>query len=214
MFHAKLSGRRRYNASVVSLTEAQNVFVFVLAAGEASRFGSAKQLAPIDGDTLVGHALDVASQCGGERTVLVVGHEWREVRDACRHAPGFLIVNERFTEGLGASIAAATRAIAHAASGIIVTLADQPLVTAAHLNTLRDRWSGSDREIVATAFGDAIGPPALFPRACFDDLASLSSDAGGRQLFDDDRFTLRTVRFEDAAVDIDTRDDLASLRDR
>jgi CTP:molybdopterin cytidylyltransferase MocA len=45
-------------------------------------------------------------------------------------------------------------------------------------------------------------------------LQALRGDAGGKHLFDDPRFELRTVAFEPAAVDIDTEEDLeiASLR--
>ena len=44
----------------------------------------------------------------------------------------------------------------------------------------------------------------MFPRACFNDLATLQGEAGGRHLLSDERFTVRKIGFEPASVDIDT----------
>jgi CTP:molybdopterin cytidylyltransferase MocA len=87
-------------------------------------------------------------------------------------------------------------------------LADQPLITAGHLRALIDNWSGADDEIVATSFAESVGPPVLFPRACFDDIAMLEGDSGGKQLLHDERFRLATIQFEAAALDVDTPEDL------
>ncbi len=120
-------------------------------------------------------------------------------------------MNDFYQRGLGSSIACATRSVRHTAQAVIVILADQPLVTADHLRNLRDNWSGSDEEIVATRFGDTAGAPVLFPGSCFDDLAALKRDKGGQHLLDDERFTVRNIVFEPASVDIDTRADLDRL---
>ena len=91
-------------------------------------------------------------------------------------------------------------------------LCDQPLVTAQHLRSLLEKWSGDEREIVATAFADTIGPPVLFSRGVFADLLELKGDRGARALLEDSRFNLLSVRFDDAAVDIDTLNDLDALQ--
>ncbi len=187
------------------------VFAVVLAAGSSSRFGSTKQLAEINGTPLVQQALNLAIEVCGDKTVLVVGHDWKAVTEACGPSPGFLIVNDHYADGLGTSIAQAVRSIQHQARAVIVLLTDQALVTAAHVQALHDAWSGADDEIVATAFSKTAGPPVLFPRACFADLAILHGDAGGRHLLDDKRFRVKKIVFESAAVDIDPPEDLANL---
>ena len=189
----------------------KSVFAVVLAAGAASRFGSSKQLAEINGVALVRHTLDSAVAACGANTALVVGYDWQAVSAVCTTSPGFLIVNDNYSAGLGTSVAQAVRSIRHAADAIIVMLADQVLVTAEHVQAITAAWCGADNEIVATAFGETIGPPTLFPRACFDELAALQGDAGGRHLLFDDRFTVRKIVFEPAAVDIDTPEDLTNL---
>ncbi len=193
---------------MVTNKSAPGIFAVVLAAGSGSRFGSTKQLAEVDGIPLVRRAISVAAEVCTERTALVVGHEWKSVSDACAPLPGFLIVNEKHTDGLGTSIAAAVRSVQHAARAVVVLLADQAMISAEHIQALCDAWSGADDEIVATQYADAVGTPVLFPRGCFEDLVMLQGDAGGRHLLSDDRFHVTKIVFEPAAVDIDTRADL------
>jgi len=189
----------------------KSVFAIVLAAGSASRFGSAKQLAMLNGMPLVGYASRLATQTCGSRSVLVAGHQWRAVADACTPWAGYLVVNELHQHGIGSSLAIAVRAIRHAADAVVVMLADQPLISAAHVNKLIAAWSGDEHEIIASAYAGTRGAPALFARGCFPRLESLCADQGARSLFDEPGFKLRAVECEAAAVDIDTIADLTRL---
>lgn len=187
------------------------VFAVVLAAGSAKRFGATKQLEPVGGQPLVRRAADLAHEMCGNHTVLVVGHDWRAVAAAARGDGGYIVRNERHEDGLGTSISLAVRCVAHAASAILLLLADQPLITAQHLAALCDAWSGADDEIIATAFAGTMGPPVLFPRATFAELAGLKGDQGAQRLLRDGRYRTRTIVFEPAATDVDTQDDLTRL---
>ncbi len=187
------------------------VFAVVLAAGSAKRFGTTKQLESFGGKPLVRRATDLACEMCGDHTVLVVGHDWRAVTAAARDESGYLVHNERHADGFGTSISLAVRCVAHAASAILLLLADQPLITPQHLASLCDAWSGADDEIIATAFAGTSGPPVLFPRAMFAELARLEGDQGAQHLLRDDRYRTRTVIFEPAATDVDTQDDLKQL---
>lgn len=189
----------------------QTVFAVVLAAGSSSRFGATKQTVTLNDVPLVRRAHDMAARVCDDLVVTVIGHDASSVLGAMNANSGFVIVNEDYGQGLGSSIAAAARACRPRADALLLLLADQALVTAEHLFALLNNWSGSDTEIVATAYSDTQGPPVLFPRATFDDLCQLSGDTGARALFQDDRFRLKTVRFEPAAIDIDTPADLARI---
>ncbi len=190
------------------------VFAVVLAAGRSSRFGVTKQTATLNDVPLVRIALDTATRACDDLVVTVIGHDSASVLGAMNANSGFVVVNEDYVQGLGSSIAAAARACRPGADALLVLLADQALVTAEHLFALLDSWSGADNEIVATAYDNTHGPPALFPRATFDDLCQLSGDTGARALFQDCRFDLKTVRFEAAAIDIDSPTDLAALTEK
>lgn len=187
------------------------IFAVVLAAGRSSRFGQSKQRIEIGGVPLVRRAVRTAATVCGDRVMTVVGHDAASVLRAINANSGFLVVNDDYDAGIGGSIAVAARACRPCASALLLMLADQPLVTAQHLRALIKAWTGSEKGIVATAFDDAQGPPVLLPRGTFHDLCRLTGDKGARALFRDARFSLKSVRFEPAAVDIDTPDDLAAL---
>jgi len=161
--------------------------------------------------SLLERAEATASEVCGGRVITVLGHDHGTVFKAMNASSGFVVVNEDYRAGLGTSIAAAVRACRGAADAIIVLLADQPLVTAAHLQDLVASWSGSGNEIVASSYSGTRGPPVLFPRLAITAMTSLSGDEGARSLLNDDRFRVKTVRFEPGAFDIDTREDLDSL---
>lgn len=189
----------------------RKIFAAILAAGGASRFGSTKQAAKLEGIPLVRKAIETAADICGDRVVTVIGHGAETVLAAVAATPGFIVVNEHYEKGLGTSIAVAARTCRKYADAILLLLADQPLITAEHLQALIDNWSGVDDEIVATAFANTMGPPVLFPSGSFSALTALTGDQGAREILRDSRFSIKTVGFEAAAVDIDTPADLASL---
>ena len=85
------------------------------------------------------------------------------------------------------------------------------MITQQHVESLIDRWSGDPNEIVATSYAETVGAPTLFPAGCFDALLALRGDQGGRAILDDPLFAVREIAFEDAAVDVDTVEDLARI---
>lgn len=189
----------------------KRVYAVVLAAGSASRYGSTKQLATLGGETLVYRAARLARGLCGERSLLVVGHEGSEVHRAARGQCQFLAVNERFSEGLASSLSLAARVLDGAADAIVLLLADQPRVSLEHLEALVERWDGASRSVVATAYGTALGAPALLPVGLFPDIAELTGDRGARALFDAPDVEVRSVACEAAALDVDTPQDLEAL---
>src|SRR5690606_37739529 len=127
---------------------------------------------------------------------------WREVCRACAPLPGFFVRNEDWRSGIGGSIALGTRAVRQAADAVLVVLADQPLVTPAHLEALAARWRAAPDALVATGFAGLAGPPALFPAACFGELGELRGDRGARSVLAAAGRRVVTVPFEPAAVDV------------
>ena len=188
-----------------------SIFAIVLAAGSATRFGSSKQLAEWNGEKLVQRAVAVATHSCGPRTILVVGHEWNAIQSVCRPFSGYFVLNENYQAGMGTSLAQAVRSIRHVASAVIVLLADQPKISVEHVAALIERWSGDEREIIASSYANTSGVPALFASASFDKLCALAGDQGARKLLDDQAFKVCHLEFEDAATDIDTVADLTRL---
>lgn len=187
------------------------VFAIVLAAGASTRFGRTKQLELFEGMPLVAGAVRKAEAVCGARTVLVTGKDWQQVADACRPLNGFFLINDDYEQGISSSIVCGVRAVAESAGAILLMLADLPLVTGKHLAMLVQRWRESPNSIVASAFEDALGPPAVFPRSDFDALLRLEGDRGARPVIDANSERVTAVSCEEAAFDIDRPEDLAGI---
>ncbi len=188
-----------------------SVFALVLAAGESSRFGATKQLAEYDGATLVGRAVRLAEDVCGDRTILVVGSDWKRVLAACGPLRGFFVRNDNYKSGMASSIACGVNSVAHSADAVLLLMADQPLLTVEHLSALINEWLEAPNEIVISEYSGVKGPPVVFPAHCFDSLMKLEGDQGARSILTDTKYPVRALAFEAAAVDIDTPGDLAKV---
>lgn len=186
----------------------KSVFAVVLAAGQSSRFGKTKQLENYQGVPLVSRSVRLGEAVCGPNTVLVAGNDWQRVTDICAPLSGFFVVNPRFAEGLAGSIECGIRSVAEVADAVMLLLADQPLITSAHLQMLLDTWQSSRESIVASAYAGTTGPPVIFPRRDFADLMRLSGDRGARSMLDANRERVKVIVFEPAALDIDRQSDL------
>lgn len=186
------------------------IYAVILAAGTSSRFGSTKQLAELAGVSMIRRAANVSSEACGDRVILITGADWRNVARSAAPACQYFAFNELFADGIGSSIALGASLCAQRADAMLLVLADQPLLTSAHLKNLMNTWSRADNEIVASAYAGVIGPPVLFPRLAFPLLRELKEDTGARALFQDPSFRTVAVPFEDGAVDIDTVADFQS----
>ncbi len=143
--------------------------------------------------------------------MLVTGFESAAVARAADGLCEFMAVNERYSDGMGTSLALASRCLRDSASAMLLILADQPRIDATHLASLLATWSGDPNEIVATAYDGIVGAPAVLPRGTFAALEALDGDRGARAVFDDPAFTVRSIPNVDAAIDVDTPEDLERL---
>jgi len=187
------------------------LFAVLLAAGASTRYGAVKQLAAYRGQPLVAHAMREAEAVCAERTLLVTGYEGAAVYRAAAPLSGFRVHNDHFADGLAASIACAVRAVSGAADGVLLMLADQPLVDRRHLAALARRWHAAPQHYVASAYAGHPGVPAIFPAAAFAELRTLRGDSGARRLLREAGARLSNVSCEAAAVDVDRPADLAAL---
>lgn len=183
----------------------------VLAAGTSSRFGASKLIQSFRGKPLLQPALLAAQlACPGQVT-LVVGHDGDSITAAAGNRYDNVVVNENYEDGLGSSIAKGVLNSRDSADAIFIILADQPLLTAEHLKSMVERWSGHSNEIVASTFGGTDCPPILFPKQAFDQLEALSGDSGAKHLLRDKRYRIRRVESSALRYDVDTEQDLLQL---
>jgi CTP:molybdopterin cytidylyltransferase MocA len=101
----------------------------VLAAGEASRFGGAKQLAPLDGRPMLEHVLETMAAVCDELT-LVLGARAAEIAAAVQLHGATPVVCDDWREGTWASVRCGLRHVGPEAEEIVIALGDQPTLTA------------------------------------------------------------------------------------
>lgn len=182
------------------------VGAIILAAGQATRFGAAKQLLEIDGQTLIDRICRVADNAGCDPVLRVLGSRAAEILEN-PEIPGVeTLVHEKWDAGMGSSLAAGTRRLMEIASGcdaVFILLADQPLVSAELLQRMRARWETGSPMILCD-YGESTGPPALFDKRYFPQLMELQGDRGAKALAANDPGALSLIAFPDGAWDIDS----------
>lgn len=183
----------------------------LLAAGGSSRLGRAKQLLCYRGETLVARAARLLRALTPTVTV-VTGARGSEVAAAVAALDVSVCHNARWRQGVGASIALATRRFEPATSAALVMLCDQYRLEAPDLEALVTAWRSAPECITASRYGAHFGPPVIFPARCFARLARLRGDQGARQLLVEERAQVQGVELPNAAVDLDDAADLERLR--
>ncbi len=187
--------------------------VIVLAAGASSRFGSPKQLVRIQGRPLLHRAVANALELAGHAVIVVLGAHAADLSPLLRHAPASIVVNRGWAEGIASSIRAGVQMLPASCDGVLLTLADQAAVTVDDLRRLAAAWRREPRQIVAARYDATLGVPAIFPRADFPSLASLRGDRGARDILRRSRDRVIGVEIANAALDIDTPEDLLRVSD-
>lgn len=185
--------------------------VIVLAAGEAKRFGSPKQLVRINGRPLLHAVIGRGVAVGGHAVIVVLGAYAAELAPLLRHTPATVVINRQWQEGMGSSLRTGIAALPGTAEAALILLADQASVTAEDLKRLVGSWRRQPTQIVAAQYGSTVGAPAIFPRWCFSELGGLRGDQGARVLLRRHADRLVRVPMASAAVDIDTPEDLLMI---
>ena len=186
----------------------------VLAAGGASRFGSAKQLAELDGVPLLQHAVDAMLAVPAiDPVVVVLGADAPRVREAVDFGDASVAVCDDWQSGMAASLRCGVEAVGDC-DWVIVTLGDQPRVTPQVIAAAIDHAVSAPigTAAVRATYAGVPGHPVALGRAILPHVAELRGDVGARELLGS-----ATVRAFEAArlcdpADVDTPDDLEALR--
>lgn len=181
--------------------------IALLAAGKASRFGGGKLDADLRGKRLGQYALDAALALD-QGPVLVVAGDPVPAFAVEADAVVELLRNPHAAEGLGTSVALATRhAEAQGCIALLLLAADMPLVTEHTLRRLVDACAPGVPSAVRHTDGHP-GVPACFPREWFEALQDLSGDKGAGSLLRRAN-SMRVIAVSDRELaDVDRPEDL------
>ncbi|HET9375480.1 MAG TPA: nucleotidyltransferase family protein [Chthoniobacterales bacterium] len=153
----------------------------VLAAGMSSRMGQNKLLMVFKGKPLIARAVDTLLASEIDEVIVVLGKEADMVREKLHGRKVRLIENPDFREGLSSSVRVGVTAVSRQADGIMVYLADQPLLEPADVNRILGAFAHAKeagKSIVVPFFDKQRGNPVLLDSSYRDAILGVVGDVG------------------------------------
>jgi len=164
-----------------------------------------KQLLPWKNTTLLGHAIQQANSIS-DSICVVLGAEAAIIQKTLPKTVE-TIINPDWENGMGSSIAAGVAYFQEKAihpDGLLIMLVDQPLLDHDYLKKLCQGFNKEKCKIVATAYGERFGVPAIFDSSLFSELCKLNQDFGAKHIIAKYKNEVVSVYPNGREVDIDT----------
>ena len=192
------------------------VAAVVLAAGAASRFGSPKALARLEGRPILEHVLDAVREAGIGEVIVVLGTNADEIEEGIDWLDEQLVRNPD-PRHLSSSLQVGIDAVAaidppiHAA---VIVLGDQPRTRPEVIRALLAAARSGDRPVVVPRYADGGGAnPVVLMADAFELVDDATGDHGLGPVLASDPDLVIEVPVTGSNPDIDTPDDLARLED-
>lgn len=177
--------------------------------------GTPKQLLKWGNTTLLGNAIETALKLSVKEMIVVLGANYNAIKKELGHYPITILNNEDWQKGLGKSLAFGVEYITSSkqkVDGILVTLADQPLINAEFLNKLIDEFNKKEHPIIATSYKNKkYGVPVIFDKIYFEELLALNDDYGAKHLLKKNKSLAKILIPELENLDLDLKADYESL---
>jgi len=186
----------------------------VLAAGEARRCGSMKQLLEMNGESLVHRSVRIALESGLNPVAVVVGANDDLVAASVADLPVAIVRNDQWRLGPGTSIRAGVRAIqalSPRCGAAFFLMADQPYVDVPLIRCMIEEQAATAKNVIAPMVDGQRVSPVLFARAPFEDLLQLADAASGKAIFSRHSPHLIPWLNSKLALDVDTPEDWQML---
>lgn len=189
------------------------IAIIVLAAGRSTRMNTSKQLLTAGDTTLLGTVLENALNADADSVYCVLGANAETIKKAIDSYDVDLIENPNFNDGLSSSIQAGIRHVSSQGfDASLVLLADQPKVSTKYINALIDAFKTHPESVWASVYEQRTGVPAIFPKALYPELLSISGDKGANDLLNSAEVSVRTISESVNLEDIDTPEDYNKLK--
>lgn len=178
--------------------------ILIMAAGTSSRLGQPKQLLELNEHTLLWHAAIQALELTNNVTV-VLGYEHEQCSESIKDLPVKIVVNSRYEEGLGSSIAYGVSSLEEC-DCVLIMLCDQPMIPKTHYVSLVETAKKLPDLIIASHYEKKSGVPAVFPKHYFPALQELKGDKGAKALLETNIYQYIPLSKENSR-DVDTLED-------
>ncbi|MDB5011828.1 MAG: hypothetical protein JWQ25_30, partial [Daejeonella sp.] len=159
--------------------------------------------------TLLQHVIDEGSLADLQPIIVVEGSTQLQVSEDIH-----VVENENWKLGMGSSISTGISAllkIQPKTELLILTVCDQPFISAELFKQLIAKHSEQNTGIVASAYADTMGTPVLFSKNYFSELLNLKEQKGAKRLLQIHQNDISLVQFPQGNIDIDTLTDYTNL---
>ncbi len=160
------------------------IAAIIPAAGESARLiGTNKLLLLLGGVPLIHLAVGAVVAAKMAPVVVVVMPEAQALKKALDGLPVKMIINPDFSEGLASSLRYGIQALPKNIDGLLIMLADMPLLQSSTLLTLAGRFKAvGGVKIVYPTYAGQQGNPVIFPKQYFGEIEALQGDRGAKIL--------------------------------
>ncbi len=180
----------------------------ILAAGNSSRLGQAKQLLQYQSRSLLKH---IENMIVPHVNLLYAVLGFRAEEFIRELDNSVVVINPDWARGMGSSFRVGMTKAKKDADAVLVTLCDQPKIPKEHYIALIDLAKQHPQNIIASAYNGIIGVPVIFPRILFKQLDTIEGEQGAQKIIKDNHDHVITIRCDHAACDIDNPNDLRWL---
>lgn len=185
------------------------IAAIILAAGRSARMGAHKLLLPLGGKPLLAWSIAAVTNSQARPVILALGRAADEVAAALPAGPYDVVVNPRFAEGMGTTLALAVGRLPPDAAGTLVALGDQPFMPTTAIEAVLAAARSEPARIVMGVYGQRQGHPVYLPRRVFPQLQALRDDEGARAIIAREADAVLRIQLdgEHALLDVDTLED-------
>lgn len=173
-----------------------------------------KQLLEFRNTSLLQHALDTARSSNAGKVFCVLGANFETITEQIHTNGAVILNNKNWLDGMGSSLAYGVNKILEQENdcdGILVMLADQPLITTDYLNSMLKAFSKNEKQIIVSNYGQKNGVPALFSKDFFPQLINLKGDQGAKNIIQENENLIISLPARAMLFDIDTKEDYLKL---
>lgn len=189
------------------------VACFILAAGMSKRMGSEnKLLKKYKNKIIINQTLKNHSESKLEKLNIIIGHDKESLNDTLRNFQIGVIENDNYMSGMLSSIKRINDYIDNEVTGIMISLADMPLVSSKDINSILDTFLLHDeKKICIPEFNGRLGNPIIIPLEIYKKIIqneNLLKDKGLKSTILDGKFDIVRARSSSGVLkDFDTQKD-------
>ena len=189
------------------------VACFILAAGMSKRMGSEnKLLKKYKNKIIINQTLKNHSESKLEKLNIIIGHDKESLKDTLKNFQIGVIENDNYMSGMLSSIKRINDYIDNEVTGIMISLADMPLVSSKDINSILDTFLLHDeKKICIPEFNGRLGNPIIIPLEIYKKIIqyeNLLKDKGLKSTILDGKFDIVRARSSSGVLkDLDTQKD-------